>query len=88
MPVLLIFSSIWGNDRVHLPWMDFEFSCSFSMRAQNSLVFCTVYLGGDVEVCMGGAIVAKLLAIRLCSFRHLLMVLYMCTSGTMHVLTS
>ena len=56
------------------------------MRAQYSLVVCTVYLGDGVGGCMGGVIVPKLLAMRLWCFRHLLMVLYMCTSGTFHVL--
>ena len=52
-------------------------------------VLCTFVLVGDgVVSCLGGGIVTIWLVIRLFPFRRLALVLYLCTSGTLHVLSS
>ena len=50
---------------------------------------CTVVLFGDyVGSFLGGGIVAMWLDMRLCPFGRLDLLLYMCISGTFHVLPS
>ena len=42
--------------------------------------------GDGAGSCMGGGIIATWLDMRLCHFRHLDLVLYMCTSGKLYVI--
>ena len=56
------------------------------VRAQSSLVLCTLYLGDYIGGCMGGRIFATWLAMVLWPFRCIVMVLYMRSSGMLHVL--
>ena len=54
---------------------------------QSSYFLCTVVLFGDgVGSCLGGRIFATWFTMRLCPFRSMYLVLYMCTSGMLHVL--
>ena len=47
---------------------------------------CNVYTGNAVGCCLGGVIVATWLAMRLWTFSHMALVLYLCTSETLHIL--
>ena len=55
---------------------------------QSYPVLCNLYSGRVVGGCLGGRIVATWLAMRLWIFSRLALVLYMCTSSTLHVLPS
>ena len=54
--------------------------------AQSSPVLCIVYAGTDFGGGLCGWNVSTWLAMRLWPFIHLALVLYLCTSGTLHVL--
>ena len=82
------FSSLWGNDHVHFSWMDFYFSFIFVSVSPVFSYLCTIYMRNVVVGCLGGEIVLTWLAMILWHFSHLALVLYMCTSGTLHVFTS
>ena len=56
------------------------------MCAQYSPFLCTMYLGDDVGSCLVGENVFVWLAIWFWYFSSLLMILYLCNSGTLHVL--
>ena len=56
--------------------------------SQSYPVLCTVYEGNNVGVCMGSGIFTMWLAMRLCTFSCLDLVLYVCTSWTLHVIPS
>ena len=56
--------------------------------AQSSPILCTVHTRNDVGAFLGGRIVATWLAMRLLTFSRMDLVLYMCTSGTLHMLPS
>ena len=56
--------------------------------AKYSPVLCTMYLGNDVWGCLCGGIVAMWLATRLWPFSCLDLLLYLCNSGTLHLLPS
>ena len=49
---------------------------------------CILYLGDDVGGSLGGENFATWLSISLWPFRRLLLVVYLCTSRTLHVLPS
>ena len=49
--------------------------------SQSYPVLCTVYEGNNVGVCMGSGIFTMWLAMRLCTFSCLDLVLYVCTCG-------
>ena len=55
---------------------------------QSSTILCTVYAGNDIGGCLGNVIVATWLAMRLCNFSCLDLLLYLCAIGTLHVLPS
>ena len=42
VPVLLVFTSLWVNDRVYLSWMDFYFPCSFFVCAHPIILLSCV----------------------------------------------
>ena len=88
VPLLLGFSSIWEDEHINLPWLYCYFSCGIVGMLPVFSCLCTVYVGTDVGGGLRGGIVATWLAMILWTFIRLAMILYMCTSGTMHVLTS
>ena len=53
-----------------------------------TILYTVVLVGDGVGSCLGGSIFAMLLVMILCPFRHMDLVLYMCTIGTLHVIPS
>ena len=56
--------------------------------AHSSPFMCTIYTGGDLGGFLNVIIVATCLAIRLCHFSHLDLVISICTGETLHMIPS
>ena len=87
MPVLLIFSSLWGNDSVNFPLMSFTSLVVLFVFTYYYHVLCTIALVGDgVGSFLCGRSFSTWLKMRLCPFRRLYLVLYLCAIWVLNVL--
>ena len=87
--VLLEFSIIWEITTFIFPGWIVNSPVVLFVCTQFSSVLCNVVLVGDeIGSCLGRIIFATWLAMLLCPLRRLDLVLYLCKSGTLHVLPS
>ena len=87
MPVILVFLVSSKMTEFSCPGCIFTSTVVLFLCIQSSPILCAVVLFGDEVVsCLGGVIVAPWLSMILFPSRGLYLVLYPCTSGTLHVL--
>ena len=84
--VLLVFSSLWEiTEFIFTGWI-FTSPVVLLVCAPYSPVLCTVYVGTSAGSGLGGGIFFTWLAMILWTFIRIYLVLYLCNSGTLHVL--